>query len=50
MEFIKNGGAAIQRLIDEACESGLRAVTVTGLYEIEQTILIPSDFTLTLMN
>ena len=50
MEFIKNGGAAIQRLIDEACTSGLRAVTVTGLYEIEQTILIPSDFTLTLMN
>lgn len=50
MEFIKNGGAAIQRLIDEACESGLRAVTVAGLYEIEQTILIPSDFTLTLMN
>lgn len=50
MNFIKNGGAAIQALIDEACESGVRAVTLTGLYEIEKTILIPSDFTLTLMN
>lgn len=50
MSFIKNGAALIQAQIDEACANGTRALTLTGLYEIENTILIPSDFVLTLMN
>jgi len=50
MEFTKNGGAAIQAMIDTACENGTRTVSVAGNYEIEKTILIPSDFTLILEN
>ncbi len=50
MDFIKNGAAAIQHLIDAACADGSRATTVTGRYEIEKTILLPSDFALTLAN
>ena len=41
MEFIKNGGAILQKMIDEAA-AGSRHVTVTGNYEIEQTVRIPS--------
>ena len=50
MEFTKNGGAAIQAMIDAACENGSRQAHITGNYEIEKTILIPSDFTLILEN
>ena len=46
MEFIKNGAAAIQSQID----SGVNTATVRGNYEIEKTILIPSDFHLVLDN
>lgn len=46
MRYMKNGGAYIQALIDGA----EKTVTVTGNYEIEQTILIPSDFHLVLDN
>lgn len=49
-QFQKNGGAAIQALIDAAVENGTRCATVTGNYEIEKTILIPSEFTLFLEN
>ncbi len=45
--FQKNGAALIQAMIDGA-EDG--TVTVTGNYEIENTVLIPSDFTLVLEN
>jgi len=48
--FIKNGGALIAEQIAAAVRDGSRTTTVTGNYEIEQTILIPSDFTLILDN
>ena len=48
--FIKNGGQLIQQKIAEAVENGSRKATVTGYYEIEQTIRIPSDFLLVLEN
>ena len=46
MEFIKCGGAIIQKMIDEASGS----VTITGNYEIEKTVYIPSNFHLVLEN
>ena len=50
MEFIQGGATAIQAMIDAAYADGSRAVTVTGNYEIEKTIRIPSNFSLLLMN
>lgn len=46
--FMKNGAAYIQGCIDAAANSETRRVVVTGNYEIEKTILIPSEFTLVL--
>lgn len=46
--FQKNGGALIQQMIDQAVADGTRKATVSGNYEIEQTIRIPSDFLLIL--
>lgn len=46
MDFVKNGAALIQSRID----SSEKTVTVSGNYEIEKTILIPSDFHLVLDN
>lgn len=45
---IKNGGAVIQALIDAAAASGTGRAEVRGCYEIEKTIVLPSDFTLVL--
>ena len=50
MEFIKNGAELIQKMIDNAVSDGSNTCTVTGNYEIEQTILLPSDFVLYLDN
>ena len=50
MKFIKNGGNAIQEMINAACADESRQAIVTGNYEIEQTVLIPSEFTLILDN
>ena len=50
MIFTKNGGNIIQKLINEAVKSGTYKATVTGNYEIEKTILIPSGFYLVLEN
>jgi len=50
MSFIPNGGAVINQRIAEACADGTRQVVLTGNYLIEQTILLPSDFTLILDN
>lgn len=44
MEFIKGGAKIIQKMIDNSEKS----VTVTGNYEIEDTIFIPSGFHLIL--
>lgn len=48
MEFERNGGSILNRLIAETLEKGTDELTVSGNYEIEETILLPSDFTLTL--
>ena len=48
MEFIKNGAALLNAKIAAAAEdqdSG-RTLTVTGNYEIEDTVILPSRFTL----
>ncbi|MBE5766436.1 MAG: hypothetical protein E7335_04615 [Clostridiales bacterium] len=50
MEFIKNASALIQGIIDDAVLRGVNAATVSGNYEIDSTILLPSDFSLTLDN
>ncbi len=50
MELIRNGSQVIQALIDQAHSSGENAATVSGNYEIDTTIRIPSDFVLTLNN
>lgn len=46
MTFLKNGGAYWQAQIDAAAHSENRQITLSGNWEIEQTIRIPSDFTL----
>lgn len=46
--FQKNGGAHINEMIRKAAEDGSRTCTVSGNWEIEQAIMIPSDFTLVL--
>lgn len=50
MDFLKNGSEYIQSMIAAACEQGTRQITVTGKYEIESPIRLPSDFTLLLEN
>ncbi len=47
MYFI-NGSEHITALINEAVTNGKRTATVTGNYEIDTAIRIPSDFTLVL--
>ena len=47
-EFIRGGAAYIQNLIDEAKRNGIREVTVSGNYEIEREIRLPSGTTLIL--
>jgi hypothetical protein len=46
MTFTPNGGAYWQNQINTAAQSSRRSVTITGNWEIERTIVIPSDFTL----
>jgi len=50
MSFINNGAAFIQQQIDRAVADGIYQATISGNFEIEKTILLPSDFTLTLEN
>ena len=47
-EFIRGGAAYIQNLIDEAKRNGIREVTVSGNYEIDKEVRLPSDTTLIL--
>ena len=47
-EFQKNGTAHIRALIQAAIEDESRTATVTGAWEIEEAIRIPSNFTLIL--
>ena len=46
--FQKNGAGHIREMINDAVAVGTRACTVTGNWEMEDTVLIPSDFTLRL--
>ena len=48
--FQKNGARHIREMIQAAIAVGTRACTVTGDWEIEKTVLIPSDFTLRLQD
>lgn len=48
MGFIKNGSEYISGLIAEGIANGSRTATVTGNYEIDTAIRIPSSFTLLL--
>jgi len=50
MKFCSNGSEYIQSLIDNAKKDGTNKAVITGNYEIEKTILIPSDFYLVLEN
>ena len=50
VNFQENGGAYVQGLIREAIEQGNRFCVVTGNWEMEQVVKIPSDFTLILDN
>ena len=48
MEFLKNGSEYISGLIADAVKNGHRTVTVTGNYEIDSSVRLPSDFELVL--
>jgi len=50
MEFQNGGGAYLTDLIREAVQNGTRQIMVSGNWEIEQTVKIPSDFTIILQN
>lgn len=50
MKYISNGAKLIQQQIDAGKENGTNTAVITGNYEIDCTILIPSDFHLVLDN
>ena len=50
MDLIKNGGSIINRLIKQKISEGCNEIRLSGSYEIEETILLPSDVTLILDN
>ena len=50
MNFTKNGAEYIQQTINTAKADGTNKAVITGNYEIEKTVLIPSAFYLVLEN
>lgn len=48
--FRENGQAYITALIDEAVKNGSRTATVSGSWEIEKEVRLPSNFTLILQD
>ena len=50
MDFTKGGDVYIAGLIRDAVEDNTRQVIVSGNWEIEHTVTIPSDFTVILQN
>ena len=48
MIFTAGGSAHIQKLVDDAALSGTRTATVTGDWEIDTAVRLPSHFTLIL--
>ena len=49
-ELTANGAAVIQKQIDEAVACGKNSVIVSGKYELDKAVVLPSDFTLYLEN
>ena len=49
-EFVSGGADYVSALISEGIKNGSRTATVTGKYEIDKPIRIPSNFTLILDN
>ena len=49
-EFKKNGASYIQALVDAAAKSGHRCATVTGKWEMDEAVILPSNFTLILQD
>ena len=41
MNFMENGGAYLQNLIDCAIKKGEREIVIEGNYEIETAIVLP---------
>lgn len=50
MKFVKNGSRYISEEIQKAINNGTRHALITGSWEIDKTVRIPSDFTLVLEN
>lgn len=50
MYFIRNGGSLINSLIAREVSENRNEIRISGSYEIEETILLPSDVTLILDN
>ena len=50
MEFIRNGGRLINDLIRHKLGEGCNEIRLSGNYEIEETVILPSDVTLILDN
>ena len=50
MDMIKDGGSLINRLIKQQLGEGCNELRLNGNYEIEETVMLPSDFTLILDN
>lgn len=48
--FIQGGGRIIGKMISDAISQGKREVVITGNYEIEEAIVLPSDFRIVLDN
>ena len=47
-DFKLGGSAYIQSLVDEAVKSGRRTTVITGNYEIDEAVRLPSNFTIIL--
>ena len=48
--FAKGGSAYVASKIDEAVKNESRTATISGNWEIESAVAIPSDFTLVNVN
>lgn len=50
MKDLQSGSDTIQSLVDAAAQSGRRCAYVSGRYEIDKAIRLPSHFTIILEN
>lgn len=49
-DFIQNGNEILQQTIDKAVAQGLNKVVITGNYEFNDTVYLPSDMTIVLQD